>query len=160
MKLELGKRYVRRDGEVTGTLERGGTQLYTFYDPAKCEDYLPDGRFWDRGEEPEDLIREYIENDALPPQSAPKASPEMRNADRPASEMTKREAIAAQAPPVPDWFKAREGYENVDRPHPTKVGCRTDTLQLVIESEMERLIRWQYTYADALLAELEKGGGE
>ena len=98
MKLELGKRYVRRDGEVTGPLEitgRGKSTLQ-FYDPKHAYPYTPDGLLFTYEEHAEDLIREYIEGDALTPESGSKASPSMRNADLPASKMTKREAIAAQ----------------------------------------------------------------
>ena len=124
MKLEPGKRYVRRDGEVTGPLVRYESRKYPFYDHAECEVYRPNGRYWDHGEEPEDLISEYIEGD--------KASQTMRNADRPASEMTKREAIAA-------GVLAQVAY--LDEMNHQAASLAID-------------------YADALLAELEKGGGE
>jgi hypothetical protein len=124
MKLELGKRYVRRDGEVTGPLEKNdGNPEYPFWDNEHCYSYTPEGtNDLDYVGCPLDIIRK--EGD--------KASPEMRNADRPASEMTKREAIARDF-----MVKALE----IGRTHSERsVGIA----RLAIQS------------ADALLAELEK----
>ena len=62
MKIEAGKRYVRRDGKISGVIEKGCTDdLYPFCDDDSGDCYREDG-LWLLGEESdEDLISEYVE---------------------------------------------------------------------------------------------------
>lgn len=45
MQLEIGKVYVRRDGEITGPLEQNPGSIFCFKDPNSGLTYLPDGRY-------------------------------------------------------------------------------------------------------------------
>ncbi len=68
--LEVGKRYVRRDGKITGPLtdNTGDFRDFVFLDPDSGETYQTDGLsgFGDDLEWREDIVAEYVE-----PQSAP-----------------------------------------------------------------------------------------
>lgn len=64
MKLELGKRYVRRDGVITGRLRNSGCVTFPFDDPFAENAYREDGSY-DRDENEEDLISEYIEPEVV-----------------------------------------------------------------------------------------------
>ena len=66
MKLELGKRYTRRDGTITGPLEYSNSWLYPFCDPADDELYSDGGLCIIDDESGEDLIAEYTEPDSVP----------------------------------------------------------------------------------------------
>ena len=61
MKLEYGKRYVRRDGEVTGPLQKNPSRDYPFNDDANANSYSKTGDYnLDDGEDcPFDLVSEY-----------------------------------------------------------------------------------------------------
>lgn len=64
MKIEAGKRYVRRDGKISGVISGVDDQscLYPFWDREETLSYMPDGRYDSDGEPyPCDLIKEYIE---------------------------------------------------------------------------------------------------
>lgn len=62
LKLEAGKRYMRRDGAVTEPLTCIPSGLYPFADPFGGARYLPDGRWIDDGlDHPQDLVSEYAE---------------------------------------------------------------------------------------------------
>lgn len=69
MKLEVGKKYVLRNGEVVGPLEDDGENVtYRFLDPSRdrmdtdSNRWLPDGVFLMRDEEsPLDIVSEYTE---------------------------------------------------------------------------------------------------
>lgn len=66
MKLQLGKRYVRRDGKVTGPLEEISTQrFFTIRDPETEFEYLEDGKYYPDQEHSCDLVSEYIAPDAV-----------------------------------------------------------------------------------------------
>ena len=59
MKLEIGKRYIRRDGKITPPLEYSRT--YPFHDSDRVLSYAEDGVYL-RGEVRDcDLVAEYIE---------------------------------------------------------------------------------------------------
>lgn len=66
LKLEVGKRYVRRNGEVSGVIDRGGSSIYPFYDPSARETYNEDGRYYSKEKSERDFISEYIEPQAEP----------------------------------------------------------------------------------------------
>ena len=62
MKLEAGKRYVRRDGKVTGELIDYYEVNYPFCDPHSDETYTLTGSLFNWDEEtPEDIVKEYNE---------------------------------------------------------------------------------------------------
>jgi len=63
MKLQFGKRYIRRDGKITDPLEESTDDTFLFMDDCYIETYREDGT-WDLNpslENPEDLVAEYIE---------------------------------------------------------------------------------------------------
>ncbi len=61
-RLEVGKRYVRRDGCDTDPLTFDGVW---FIDPSEpCYTYYENGEFYGDGEDPRDLIAEYVEPDS------------------------------------------------------------------------------------------------
>lgn len=67
MKLEIGKRYVRRDGKITAPLRKGQvTSPYPFVDSATGCIYMPDG-IYEIGYAPHscDLVAEYVESPSL-----------------------------------------------------------------------------------------------
>lgn len=60
MKIEAGKRYVRRDGEISGVIEECGMDDYQMFDPELATYYTKRGMFWVDGElHSLDLISEY-----------------------------------------------------------------------------------------------------
>lgn len=60
--IEVGKRYVRRDGEVTGLLvANSGLSTYTFRDPSSGATYSNTGREFIHTENFMDLVSEYVE---------------------------------------------------------------------------------------------------
>lgn len=62
IQLEVGKRYVRRDGNTTGPLESYDGYPFVFLDPDYGESYTEEGYYFqDRTEASRDLIREYVE---------------------------------------------------------------------------------------------------
>lgn len=64
MKIELGKRYVRRDGTVSGVLTGRQNYLYPFIDRARGSTYTADGKLFSRKEpDPCDLVAEYVKED-------------------------------------------------------------------------------------------------
>lgn len=65
MNLQLGKRYVRRDGEVTGPLENSGSKAFPFHCPLRVCSYTESGSYYADGEDNYDLISEYIEPEAV-----------------------------------------------------------------------------------------------
>lgn len=65
MKLEVGKRYVRRDGKVTGPIELYNHEQYHFRDSMHAHTYHESG-VWSLVEKTErDLISEYIEPEVV-----------------------------------------------------------------------------------------------
>ena len=66
MKLEIGKRYIRRDGIITGPLRMSKHWQYSFYDPANDESYSEQGKFLVGVKRDEDLMAEYTEPDSVP----------------------------------------------------------------------------------------------
>jgi len=68
IKLEIGKRYVTRGGDITGPLSDGGGSPgspYDFKDRNTNCSYIITGNYWDNGKScPKDLIKEYIEEGA------------------------------------------------------------------------------------------------
>lgn len=66
MKIEAGKRYIRRDGVITGplTFNENDWEGYPFQDPVSGSDYTGNGRYWyEGGDSDEDLILEYVPSD-------------------------------------------------------------------------------------------------
>lgn len=63
MKLELGKRYVRRDGQLTGILEHTNNSFgqYHFTDPETHLIYTEDGAYCKDFKRPDDLMWEFVE---------------------------------------------------------------------------------------------------
>lgn len=67
MKIEVGKRYVRHDGEISGVIEVNplmNSETHPFYDPVFAETYRSDGLWWCEGVGKTniyDLISEYRE---------------------------------------------------------------------------------------------------
>ena len=61
MKIEAGKRYVRRDGLISGGIRSHECAKYPFEDSVSLTTYRSDGRWSDKWESPCDLISEYIE---------------------------------------------------------------------------------------------------
>ena len=60
MKIEVGKRYVRRDGSVSGVISRNDDPDYPFTD--ELDDYTEGGYFWvSATAHPADLVSEYVE---------------------------------------------------------------------------------------------------
>lgn len=67
MKLEVGKKYVRRDGNTTGPLESYDGCPFVFLDPYYGESYTEEGYYFqDRTKASRDLIREYEEPEGEP----------------------------------------------------------------------------------------------
>jgi len=95
LQLEVGKRYVRRDGKISGVVVACKHDEYTFKDTATNEKYLPNGRYWDECEEPEDLITEYTEPAA--PEPSP-TKPEPAKTLRDEIAMAALAAIISKAP--------------------------------------------------------------
>lgn len=91
MKLEVGKRYVRRDGKVTGPIELYNHEQYHFRDSMHAHTYHESG-VWSLVEKTErDLISEYIE-------------PEVVKDD--AKTLWDEYAMAALASMNYDWFES------------------------------------------------------
>ena len=62
MKIEAGKRYVRRDGTVSGVIEKIKTEdNYQFWDSVHDDFYNENGLMFLGKEHDKDLIREYVE---------------------------------------------------------------------------------------------------
>jgi hypothetical protein len=62
LKLEVGKRYVRRDGVVTEPLRAGKSLSYPFFNPASSEMYTDTGSYINETtSSPKDLVSEYVE---------------------------------------------------------------------------------------------------
>lgn len=71
LKLEYGKRYVRRDGKVTGPMKANDEgdskyqETYPFYDPECYQGYKSNGRYLkDESQCRLDLVSEYVEPQA------------------------------------------------------------------------------------------------
>ena len=67
MKIEMGKRYVRRDGEITAPLMRRDYDLlngYPFFDDERAVSYTEDGVYYENMESHLDLIAEYADYQA------------------------------------------------------------------------------------------------
>jgi hypothetical protein len=77
MAYEIGKRYYRQDGKVTGVLEKNTkepTPTYPLYDPLHSEYYGANGNYWGSGSpSTADLTTEYIEQ--TDPSTAPTVPP-------------------------------------------------------------------------------------
>jgi hypothetical protein len=61
MKIELGKRYKRRDGVITGHIECNINNPYPFTDPMVGYDYTLDGVTDSNTKDNADLVEEYVE---------------------------------------------------------------------------------------------------
>jgi hypothetical protein len=61
MKLEVGKRYVRRDGKVTGPLKRSDNPTYPFYCEELKATWEVTGELFPPRSTPADLVAEYVE---------------------------------------------------------------------------------------------------
>jgi hypothetical protein len=61
MKLEEGKKYILRNGELTGRMVKyPPNYLFSYHDPITSEGYNEDGSYWDSSIIDErDIIREY-----------------------------------------------------------------------------------------------------
>lgn len=60
MRIEAGKQYVRRDGDVTGPMKKRDSYAFPFTDPLTEITYTADGSVWTTwGESPEDLVAEH-----------------------------------------------------------------------------------------------------
>lgn len=61
MKIEAGKRYIRRDGNITGALQFDDSLcvVYNYYDPSNNETYSVNGNWNEGSRDPKDLIEEY-----------------------------------------------------------------------------------------------------
>lgn len=71
LKLEVGKRYVRRDGGVTAPLEPNGSCDAPVWDPAHCVSYTSTGRWhigYSGNAEPLDIVAEYVEQTPATPE--------------------------------------------------------------------------------------------
>lgn len=62
MQLEVGKRYFRRDGKITGPLEARGDTGYSFWDSLHRTSHKANGMRVFGASDAEDLISEYTEN--------------------------------------------------------------------------------------------------
>lgn len=62
LKLEFGKRYVRRDGEISGVLEDTFTSSYPFLDESQSATYTENGIRISGTSDPSDLISEYVDD--------------------------------------------------------------------------------------------------
>lgn len=62
--LEVGKRYWRRDGRISGPLTKDEHEVYPFDDARSGERYTPTGKEWPHCKSDGDLIREYIPHSA------------------------------------------------------------------------------------------------
>lgn len=74
--LEVGKRYVLRDGRVTGPLEGTSNADYPLWCNELATSWTRSGAYsigFDR--EPQDIVAEYIEPPASPPQPSPEKPP-------------------------------------------------------------------------------------
>ena len=70
MKLEAGKRYVMRNGLITGALIKVSSKNYPFFCKVHDKCWKEDGSFMDLGvHDPEDIVGEYAEHYA--PNEAP-----------------------------------------------------------------------------------------
>lgn len=67
MKLEIGKRYVRRDGFVTGPLENNTSPDYPLWDDDHTRSYTPNGAYLLGETNLEDIVAEYEEPAPKPP---------------------------------------------------------------------------------------------
>jgi hypothetical protein len=79
MTLKEGKRYVRRDGKITGPLSRNNPSIssYPFWDQEAEEDYTAEGCYLVTKEKHKgDLIREYVEPAKKAPRTRKKPLPE------------------------------------------------------------------------------------
>lgn len=63
LRLESGKRYVRRDGEITGRLESNRNPVFRFKDPLTGRTYRSNGLTFigSKAELPLDLVSVYLE---------------------------------------------------------------------------------------------------
>lgn len=70
MKIEIGKKYVTRGGEVVGPIEEYGSFKHPFFAPyPKCISYTSEGfEFNERGNSPNDLVAEYVPLKFTPPE--------------------------------------------------------------------------------------------
>lgn len=85
LKLEVGKRYIRRDGFVTAPLTKNPISAgYPFWDPKEENSYTEDGAFFSSGSESRrDLVAEYVEPEtAAAPQSLTAEAEKIVNGQR------------------------------------------------------------------------------
>lgn len=61
MQIEAGKRYIRRDGSISGVLRRKDGGVYPFFCPVNIQTYTEKGVRYLGGTDPSDLVAEYIE---------------------------------------------------------------------------------------------------
>lgn len=66
MKIEAGKRYVRRDGEISGVISAQRNIAYPFLDTEANASYSASGSYSIRVRHPWDLIREYTPTPSTP----------------------------------------------------------------------------------------------
>lgn len=61
MKIEAGKRYVRRDGKISGVIKVHNNEFYPRFDPRYFIHYTENGMYWKDGKDSRyDLIAEYV----------------------------------------------------------------------------------------------------
>lgn len=64
MKIEAGKRYVRRDGKITKAITNEDDDNYPYFDPAYGNTYNSEGAYWREGPSSKiDLVAEYVDMD-------------------------------------------------------------------------------------------------
>lgn len=94
MKLQLGKRYIGRNGLVTGPLENSGSEEYPFRDAESGRTYTGFGCYFTGNEKSDrDLISEYIEE-------------AVGKDDEEAENLWDKYAMAALAAMNYDWFES------------------------------------------------------
>lgn len=66
MKLEVGKRYVRKDGKITALLTESSSSVYPFIDEENFDLYTREGFYRVDRRTDKDLVAEYVEEKPLP----------------------------------------------------------------------------------------------
>ena len=106
LQLELGKRYVRRDGDVSGPLKHHNDTTYPFMDPEHGLSYTPDGHFCGTSERAEDFVSLFVEPDPPVPKQHSVAELHLR------LDWIKKALTAAQeAPTAAFYYKPVGGVE-------------------------------------------------
>ena len=59
-------------------------------------------------------------------------------------------SILQSAPPAPEWFAEASYLSDDIRPHPTRSGWLTNEPIVIVESKMDRLVRWRAEYTKAM----------